>query len=43
MEFAGLLEDTDDLIFCQELIETLTLAIAASPFYKTLRDKLVGK
>ena len=43
MEFAGKLENHPDLIFCQELIERLTLVIAASPYYKTLRGILMGK
>ena len=43
MEFASKLEIHWDLIFQQELIERLTLVIAASPQYKTLRDILMGK
>lgn len=31
-----------DLGFVQDMIETLTFAIAASPFYKALRGKLFG-
>ena len=43
MEFASKLENHMDLVFQQELIERLTLVIAASPQYKTLRDILMGK
>ena len=43
MEFACKLENHPDLIFCQELIERLTLVIAASPYYKNLRGILMGK
>jgi hypothetical protein len=32
----------EDLSFVQDMIETLTFAIAASPFYKALRQKLFG-
>ena len=31
-----------DLNFVQDMIETLTFAIAASPHYKALRGKLFG-
>lgn len=43
MEFACKLENHWDLIFQQELIERLTLVIAASPQYKNLRAILMGK
>jgi vacuole morphology and inheritance protein 14 len=43
IEFASELETHKDLIFCQEMIELLTLVIAASPFYKQLRAILMGK
>lgn len=43
IEFASELEKHKDLTFCQEMIERLTLVIAASPFYKTLRAILMGK
>ena len=43
MEFASKLENHWDLVFQQELIERLTLVIAASPQYKTLRGILMGK
>lgn len=43
MEFADKLESHPDLVFVQELIERLTLVIAASPSYKSLRDILMGK
>lgn len=43
IEFAGELVNHKDLTFCQEMIERLTLVIAASPFYKSLRSVLMGK
>ena len=43
MEFASKLENHHDLTFSQELIERLTLVIAASPYYKSLRAILMGK
>lgn len=43
MEFATHLENHKDLSFRTELIERLTLVIAANPNYKTLRGILMGK
>ena len=42
MEFATIFQDMTDLIFVQDMIETLTFAISSSPFYKALRGKLFG-
>ena len=42
MEFATIFQKMSDLGFVQDMIETLTFAIAASPFYKALRGKLWG-
>ena len=42
MEFATIFQKMSDLGFVQDMIETLTFAIAASPFYKALRGKLFG-
>ena len=42
MEFADIFLNMKDLVFVQDMIETLTFAIAASPFYKALRGKLYG-
>jgi vacuole morphology and inheritance protein 14 len=42
MEFATIFHDMTDLIFVQDMIETLTFAISSSPFYKALRGKLFG-
>jgi len=42
MEFATIFLEMNDLIFVQDMIETLTFTIASSPFYKPLRNKLFG-
>lgn len=42
MEFATIFQKMSDLGFVQDMIETLTFAIAASPYYKSLRGKLFG-
>lgn len=42
MEFATIFDTMHDLVFVQDMIETLTFAIASAPFYKPLRDKLFG-
>lgn len=42
MEFATIFRKMTDLSFVQDMIETLTFAIAAAPFYKALRGKLFG-
>lgn len=42
MEFAGKLENHPDLMFCQELIERLSLVICANPSYLRLRQILMG-
>lgn len=42
MEFATIFQKMTDLGFVQDMIETLTFAIAAAPFYKALRGKLFG-
>ena len=42
MEFATIFHKMTDLNFVQDMIETLTFAIAASPYYKALRGKLFG-
>eukprot|EP00350_Pseudokeronopsis_sp_OXSARD2_P005317 CAMPEP_0170549730 /NCGR_PEP_ID=MMETSP0211-20121228/7882_1 /TAXON_ID=311385 /ORGANISM="Pseudokeronopsis sp., Strain OXSARD2" /LENGTH=173 /DNA_ID=CAMNT_0010855921 /DNA_START=58 /DNA_END=579 /DNA_ORIENTATION=- len=43
LEFAKILENESDLAFVSDLIETLTLAAAASPLYLKFRNKLLGK
>lgn len=42
MEFATIFHKMTDLSFVQDMIETLTFAIAAAPFYKAFRSKLFG-
>lgn len=42
MEFATIFHKLTDLSFVQDMIETLTFAIAAAPFYKAFRAKLFG-
>jgi hypothetical protein len=42
MEFATIFHQMSDLIFVQDIIETVTFAIASSPSYKSLRSKLFG-
>jgi|TARA_B110000305_G_C19223667_1_gene531784 vacuole morphology and inheritance protein 14 len=42
MEFSTIFQKMTDLVFIQDMIETFTFAIAASPFYKALRGKLFG-
>lgn len=43
MEFATIFHRMNDLEFVYDMIETLTFGVAASPFYKVLREKLYGK
>ena len=43
LEFAKILERQSDLSFVSDFIETLTLAVAASPLYTKFRNKLLGK
>ncbi len=43
MEFANILKDINDLYFVQDMIETLTITIAANPHYEDFRTKLRGK
>ena len=43
LEFAGVLNDVEDLAFVQDMIETLTITIAADSNYEGLRNKLRGK
>jgi len=42
MEYASIFQKMTDLEFVQDMIETLTFAIAASPNYKMLRAKFFG-
>ena len=42
MEFSTIFLEMNDLIFVQDMIETLTFTIASSQFYKPLRNKLFG-
>jgi hypothetical protein len=42
IEFASIFQRQSDLDFVQDIIETLTFAIAASPNYKEFRAKLFG-
>ena len=42
MEFATIFDQMSDLVFVQDMIETLTFAIASVNFYKPFRDKLSG-
>jgi len=42
MEFATIFHKMQDLVFVQDMIETLTFSIASNPFYKALRCKLFG-
>ena len=43
MEFADILNKHADLIFVKELVDTLTLTIAASQYFNQFRAKLRGK
>ena len=43
LEFANILKDTNDLHFVQDMIETMTITIAANPQYEDFRTKLRGK
>lgn len=42
LEFAKILKETDDLFFTQDMIETLTITIAADQNYEGFRSKLKG-
>lgn len=42
MEFATIFLEMNDLVFVQDMIQTLTFTIASSPNYKPLRNKLFG-
>ena len=43
MEFSNQLQDVKDLGFVQDMVETLTITIAASTNYEKFRLKLQGK
>lgn len=43
LEFAKILKETEDLYFVQDMIETLTITIAADHNYEGFRNKLRGK
>jgi len=43
IEFSAILEKHNDLTFVKELIDTLTLTIAASQYFSMFRAKLRGK
>ncbi|CDW77902.1 vac14 family protein [Stylonychia lemnae] len=43
LEFANILKDIPDLYFVQDMIETLTITIAADHNYEGFRNKLRGK
>jgi hypothetical protein len=43
LEFSNILKDVQDLNFVQDMIETLTITIAANHNYENFRLKLQGK